>query len=259
MVAAGQATSNSPNSHDPSSGQTKTIVHGHPSLTLNPTCTMSISAPCFNLPSPLSQQSPSPSITTPPEDFLQPFVSVAGDPPEPSTFDLNSVFMPYAAFMPYDEGAFSVLDLKDHSHNPSDYHCGCMDEHLHRNLLSELSHGLRKASNILACVPNHQLGLRCELQQRVHDLGTFATYAPSASLISRVLRSLPGSDALESSTRTSSEQVASPLVRGVRVGLSNIGLQTPTSPLTATPMESWGLTCCGPPSDSFTPWEHPPS
>jgi hypothetical protein len=170
MAAPARETANLSGYHNASSDE----IHGRASLMINSDSATSLPIHTFNLPSTPSEESSSPSLTSPTDDYLQPFISVAGDHPETPAIDLSSILLP---FIPYDDGTFSPIDFKNGSHNSSGYHCGCMDDPMHRNLLLELSHGLRKASDILACIPNHQLGLRCELQQKVHNLGGFATYA----------------------------------------------------------------------------------
>jgi len=241
----------------------------YPSLTIDTTHDgPSSQAPYFNLPSPLSDPSTSPSIMTPPEDFSQPLVSIAGGPHETHTFDLSSIFMPYPAFMSCEDGTYS----KENIRSDLPFHCGCINEQINYSVLFELSLGLQKAADILACTTNHHLGMRCTLQQRIMELSTLATYAVLVSSFLWML-TLGDRTTLES-TATLPDNIPSPLsLDGRRLhGLTTNILQpsetfrnasqatlpvSTISPQSLQGVQSWELlpTVSDSPDDSFMSWE----
>jgi hypothetical protein len=106
-----------------------------------------------------------------------------------SDFDFSTLFMSYPDMISYNEGSNTDHRLpglspasithynKTCSSSVEDKHCGCLNENSSYSAVLELSLRLRKAAGILSRSANHRMGTRCQLQQRVAELDTYATYA----------------------------------------------------------------------------------
>ncbi|TFK44751.1 hypothetical protein BDQ12DRAFT_717903 [Crucibulum laeve] len=128
------------------------------------------------------QSTPSPALMTPTEEFSPSHVSILSPGEMSQEYDLASMFLSYPGLMGCEDNTYPTMSKGNQLDEPPfgkqlDNHCGCLHESSSYNVVLELSLRLRKAADILARSPSHQLSGGCLLNQRISELDTFATNA----------------------------------------------------------------------------------
>ncbi|KIM40083.1 hypothetical protein M413DRAFT_170047 [Hebeloma cylindrosporum] len=184
-----------------------------------------------------SSNGTSPGPMTPTDEYPFPPIGIANSS-SIQDYDLASMFLNYSGLMGCNEVPFPFSP-----ENKQNGHCGCLHEPTSYNNMLEFSLRLRRASDVLARSPNHQLRGFCPFHQRISELDSFTTNV--LSNVSTSPRSLPDDLKLQRRYPLGFPQRYSPVTRPEVLSLQSWDALPPNDNA-PVPLD-----------DSFMSWEPP--